>query len=175
MNIKLRRACSIILLASSTLLVSCSSGDEDLIRYIYRTKQKKARSIEPLPSFSKAEKFLYPEKVRRRNPFRFKSQKQEDNKQYAPNQNRPKMPLENFSLDALKFVGTIQDGSIKWGLVAQPNGKIVRIRAGDYMGENYGKILKITDKALLLQETVKVGGQWKQEKTTIALNKIKKK
>jgi len=87
----------------------------------------------------------------------------------APDQNRPKMPLEKFPLDALKFVGTLKDGSMKWGLIAEPGGRIVRVKPGDYMGENYGKILQISDDALVLQETLKVSGRWEKKNTTIRL------
>lgn len=169
MNMLSKFVKAVCIVAVLAVLGACSSNEDDLERYIYKTKLKKARSIEPLPKFSKPETFKYPENVVRRNPFKRILKKGRNVDNNAPDQNRPKMPLEQFPLDQLKFVGTLKDGATEWGLVADPNGRIVRVKPGDYMGENYGRIIRITAISLTLEESVKLGGLWKKKKTTFRL------
>jgi len=57
-------------------------------------------------------------------------------------------------LDALQMVGTIQvaekdQNNSLWGLVSsKSDGIIYQVRQGDYMGENYGKIISISEKEI---------------------------
>jgi len=159
----------LLILVLCILLSACSGPDDDLERYIHKIKMKKTRPIESIPEIAEPEKYKYPENLKRRSPFKPIVKRDPGQDALAPDQNRPKMPLEKFPLDALKFVGTLKDGSMKWGLIAEPGGRIVRVKPGDYMGENYGKILQISDDALVLQETLKVSGRWEKKNTTIRL------
>ena len=90
--------------------------------------------------------------------------------QLAPDTKRPKQRLEQFPLDALKFVGTLEQGSSTWGLISLPNGEIVCVRPGDYMGKNFGRILRITDTVLVLEETIRAAGKWQKKQTIFNLN-----
>ncbi|WP_058483009.1 pilus assembly protein PilP [Legionella spiritensis] len=151
-------------------LASCSSSaDSELSRYINKIKSRKARPIEPLPSFKPLPKFAYPDIDTRRSPFKPKEIKASEDK-YAPNTNRSKQPLENYPLDSLKFVGILKQGPTIWALVSEPGGEIARVKPGDYMGQNYGKVISITNQLLKLEETVQIAGKWKKRITTININ-----
>lgn len=166
MHLNFRNTAMLVL---SMILSGCAGSDDDLNRYIHQTKMKKSRPIESVPEIAEPEKFKYPENLTRRSPFKAVVKHAPSQDALAPDQNRPKMPLEKFPLDSLKFVGTLKDGTVKWGLITEPDGKVVRVKSGDYMGQNYGKILRISDDALLLQETIKVSGKWEKKKTTFKL------
>jgi type IV pilus assembly protein PilP len=155
-------------------LLLCACGpteDDELRKYIEEIKARKSRPIEPIPEFQTLPKFQYPEQEIRRSPFKpivLVNETQIDSK--APNLDRPKQPLENFPLDALKFVGTLKEGKIIWALISQPDGTISRIKTGEYMGKNFGQVLEINNETITLVETLQIGGKW--EKKTINLKLI---
>lgn len=154
------------------LLAGCSAEDNALRRYMHQIKSRPARPIEPLPKFEPLPQFTYPEKEERRSPFKpILPEKQDDS--LAPNLNRPKQPLEAFPLDALKFVGVLKEGNTIWGLISQPSGIISRVKPGDYMGKNYGQIIRISEDAIRIEETVKMDGKWEKKMMTLKLHTSK--
>lgn len=168
MNRRKKALCSIILSASVLLVAGCSN-DEDLNQYIHKIKSRPARKIDPIPEFKPLPKYEYPEKMVRRNPFKvFQTKSKFD--VAAPDKNRKKQPLEAFPLDSLKFVGLLERDHAVWALIQQPNGSISRIQSGEYMGQNYGRVLKITQDSIRLEETVKMAGKWEKKITNIQLN-----
>ncbi|WP_244917898.1 pilus assembly protein PilP [Legionella busanensis] len=153
------------------MLSSCSSArEDDLDQYIKEVKARKVNSIEALPTFIPPIKFAYPEIDNRRSPFKQKEVVVVTVDELAPDTKRPKQRLEQFALDALKFVGTLEQTPTIWGLISLPNGEIVRVRAGDYMGKNFGQITRITPTVLSLEETVRVAGKWQKRKIDFNLN-----
>jgi type IV pilus assembly protein PilP len=153
-----------------SLSVGCGSSgnDADLTRYIFEVKKRPALPIEPLPDFKPLPKFTYPEADARRSPFKPKIIAQSD--QFAPNVKRPKQPLEAFPLDALKFVGILEQGPLIWALMKQPDGLISRVKPGDYMGQNYGQIVGIKDKSIQLDELMQLNGKWEKKRIVINLS-----
>lgn len=152
----------------SLLLVACSGDNEDLVNYINEIKHRKTREIEPLPSFAPLPSFKFPDNGNTRSPFKPTSQKKEADVN-APDKNRPKQSLEAYPLDALKFVGTLKQGNDVWALIKLPNMGITPVRIGDYMGQNYGRIVLIKNDSLELMETIQSSGTWEKHKTKIEL------
>ena len=158
------------LLFMAMILVACDSEeDDDLSRYIRQVEARKARPIAPIPTFLPLERFAYPENEKRRSPFKPK-ETVNTNDQFAPNTKRPKQALEFFPLDALKFVGILKQGSITWGLISEPNGEVTRVKIGNYMGKNFGRIISINETTLKLEETTQSSGKWEKKITTFNLN-----
>ncbi|MDI1351721.1 MAG: pilus assembly protein PilP [bacterium] len=155
----------------SILMSSCSSDNSDLSRYINDIKSRPALPIEPIPTFAPLSTFKFPENDTRRSPFKPSDiRKRVD--PFAPDQKRIRQPLESFPLDALKFVGTLRRGNEIWALIKDPE-KITPIKIGDYMGQNYGRIISITSDQIKLEETVKDTGAWKKQITTLNLDTSK--
>ncbi len=78
--------------------------------------------------------------------------------------------LENYSLDDLAFVGTLErNGNV--ALIKTPDLGVVRIREGEYMGRKNGKVLAIKETAIILQEKVYKSGLWEDKKTVLMINK----
>lgn len=151
------------------LLSSCdASDDSELSRYIYRIKTRPAKKVEPIPEFATPKKFAYPEVDKRRNPFRPVVEPRKADT-LAPNTTRPKQALEAFPLDALQFVGVIKEKGAVWGLISQPGGLVSRIKQGDYMGKNYGQVVKISDEEIQLIETIQINGKWEKKPMVIKL------
>lgn len=160
---------SLILVPLFLLLTACGSpADDELSKYIYDVNARPAKPIDPIPGFVPIEKFVYPENDTRRSPFKHKTVEKVD--ALAPNLKRPKQPLELFPLDALKFVGVLKEGPVIWGLVSQPGGTVSKVRVGDYMGKDFGKIISITEQSIQIEETLQVEGNWEKRVTTFNLN-----
>lgn len=87
----------------------------------------------------------------------------------APDLNRPKEPLEAYPLETLRMVGTLARGRQTYGLVKSDAG-LYRVRVGNYLGQNFGLITKITDSEIALRELVQdSGGDWSERESTLLL------
>ena len=162
----IRYLCILLLLS----LTACGpSEDTELRKYIDEIKARPPKPIEPIPEFKVPARFVYPEDIQRRSPFK-PIAVAEKVEQSAPNTNRPKQPLEAFPLDALKFVGILKEGSVVWGLISQPNGLVSRVKRGDYLGQNFGQILSIQDTGIKLEETLQIAGKWEKKVITLTLS-----
>lgn len=162
-----KRTLAVIL---STVLLSACTGDGDsLTKYIDSVKARPEMPIQPLPTFAPVPMFQYPETANRRDPFK-QPQVLKKVDYSAPNPNRRKQPLEAFPLDALHFVGILKQANLIWGLIAQPNGTVTKVKVGDYMGQNYGRILLINESSIKLQELIKNQGKWEKQFITLNLN-----
>lgn len=163
----------VILITLTLNLCACGSSEDDLSRYISSIKSKPSRPIEPIPEFKPLPKFSYPEQDNRRSPFRpIQIANQLD--VFALNTNRQKQPLEAFPLDALKFVGILKQGGNIWGLILQPGGLVTRVKVGDYMGKNYGQVIHVQDKVIILEETISSSEHWEKKKVTFDLYSLEK-
>ena len=164
---KTHRTISCICLISM-LLAACSVDNAELYRYINQIKTRPSRPIEPIPQFSPLPIYKFPDNDGRRSPFRPVDQKKRGDL-LAPDSNRKKQPLEVFPLDALRYVGLLKEQNQVWALIQQPDKQVTRIAIGDYMGQNYGKVIEIKENFIKLQETVKITGKWENQTTTINL------
>jgi type IV pilus assembly protein PilP len=166
MIIKQRQNKILLISFISLLLNACSGDNSDLVKYMNDIKARPALKIEPIPQFAPLPIFKFPENDNRRNPFKPIDQKKRTDL-FAPDQKRIKQPLEAFLLDSLKFVGTLKEGSEVWALIKLPNNQISRIRVGEYMGQNYGRVIVIKRDLIKLEETIKNSGMWEKHITTI--------
>ena len=86
-----------------------------------------------------------------------------------PDLNRPKEPLEAFPLESLRMVGTLERAKQTFGLVRADAG-LYRVRVGNYMGQNFGVITKISDAEITLRELFQdAGGDWAERESTLLL------
>ncbi len=84
-----------------------------------------------------------------------------------PDSHLPKGPLQHYPLDALRMVGTLSIGHQLWALVTTPDRSIRRVTVGTYMGEHYGKIVRITPHKIHLVETVAGPTGWVKQPVTL--------
>ncbi len=86
-----------------------------------------------------------------------------------PPKTHAKQFLENYSLDELVFVGTL-NRSENIALIKTPDLGIVKVKRGSYIGRKNGKILAIKETAIILQEKVYKAGIWEDKKTVLMIN-----
>ncbi len=161
-------------LASLVLLGGCGIiGMSDLEEFVAQEKAKKAAKIEPIPQIKHYEAFAYVGGSRR-DPFEAADPARTSNaggSGLQPDLRRNKEPLEEFPLDALRMVGTIQLNGKDYALVVAPDKIVHRVTRGNYMGQNFGSITKISDTDVTLSELVPDGfGGWMQRAATLSLS-----
>jgi type IV pilus assembly protein PilP len=87
-----------------------------------------------------------------------------------PPVNHRKGPLEAYPLENLKMVGTLQQQKAMFALIKTPDNNLYRVSAGDYIGQNFGRITGIDETAVKLKELVQdSGNDWKEEERALLL------
>jgi type IV pilus assembly protein PilP len=158
-----------------TTLAGCAPGN-DLRQWVAQEKAKKGAPLDPLPVIKTFETFEYQDQDLR-DPFNVSADEQEQsaNNGPHPDQDRPREPLEAFPLDGLRMAGTLGLAKSIEGLVRDPDGVVHRVRVGNYLGQNYGRITSISEDRIDLVELVPNGsGGWMEKPATIALGDTQK-
>ena len=153
------------------LLAGCVKGDADLRKWVADEKNLPGGPLPPLPVLKTFETFEY-QAQGLRDPFAPSpaEQKAEEAEKTALPDPHPKEKLENFPLDSLKMVGTIGAGAGMFGLIRDPEGTVSRVKIGDYLGQNNGKIKAINESGIDLIELIANGnGGWLERPTSIEL------
>lgn len=161
----------LVLAAAVATLAACARGDADLRRQIDEIKAQRGAPLEPPPVLRTFESFTYQAQALR-DPFAPSVAAQDtDDAGARPDMNRPREALESFPLDALDMVGTIGAGAEMVALVKDPSGLIHKVRAGNHMGQNFGRIMAISESGIELVELVPNGtGGWLERQSAIALD-----
>ncbi|WP_349816759.1 pilus assembly protein PilP [Comamonas sp. NoAH] len=84
-------------------------------------------------------------------------------------QNRHKEELESYPLDNMKMVGSMRKDGGNTALL-RVNQLIYQVQVGNYLGQNYGRILEVGEHSLKLREVVQdPTGDWVERVTTLDL------
>ncbi|MDX1444304.1 MAG: pilus assembly protein PilP [Gammaproteobacteria bacterium] len=180
MSMRLSRNGKLAAIVGCTLLLSaCANDMSDLQQFVQQEKSKKPGPIEPLPQIKPYESFTY-EAQNLRSPFVPDSPQQQtaetteatgSSNGLKPDTNRNKEYLESFPLDALDMKGTLQMRGNLYALVSDPEGAVHRVQVGNYLGQNYGQIVAITETEIRLTEIIPDGlGGWMERRAAIGLN-----
>ena len=158
---------------AATALSACGGANDDLREYIDEIKARPGGRIEPLPQVQPAPTFVY-EPGARRSPFVPDAPQRrisnDPNAVDGPDQNRAREFLEQFPLDTLKMVGTLADRRASFGLVQTTDGLVHRVSVGNHMGQNFGRIIAISDSEIQLVEIISDGlGGYLERPAAIAL------
>ncbi len=164
----------VVVLASSMLVACASDNKDDLLRYVKSVKSKKAGRIAPLPEFKTYESFSYHAGELRDpfDPFEDKGEEKvvDTGIGLRPDVTRHKEALEDFPLDTLHFVGHLERGGNTWAIVTAPDGLVYRVKTGNYVGQNHGKINMISESRIDIVEIVPDGmGGWIEREAALSL------
>ncbi|MEC8428693.1 MAG: pilus assembly protein PilP [Pseudomonadota bacterium] len=154
---------TVILLSGALLLVGCGAGGkhQDLVDYIEETKRRPVGQIKPLPPFVPYKSFSYGA-MTLRSPFDQPVYEQQElivstGKNVKPDFNREKEYLEEFNLAVLSMVGILERGGERWALIDDGEGGIHRVKEGNYMGRNHGRIVATSNRNIDIIEIVPDG------------------
>jgi type IV pilus assembly protein PilP len=154
-NFSLARAVTIAVFAV-VALSACSNDMEELQQKIDEAKKRQGGPVESLPEIKPYETFAY-DATTVRSPFVPGAPAASTNAGLRPDQRRNREFLEQFSLDTLKMVGTLDLGGHNYGLVQTKDGLVHRVLPGNYIGQNDGRIMSITTSKINLVEIVPDG------------------
>jgi len=158
------------------LLAGCEGGEHsDLRAELDRLTRDLPRRVDPLPQVKPYEPVAYagfdladpfgPKKIE----LATKSAPSGSGGSLAPDLNRPKEPLEAYPLESLKMVGTLFRQKRSFALVKADSG-LYRVSVGNYMGQNFGVITKITDSEITLRELIQdSAGDWAERESALLL------
>lgn len=162
----------LIVWAGVALVIAGCGGEshQDLRAWMQEQGKGAKGKLDPLPQVKPYEPFSYnafdlpdPFKPRKIEPIKSGST-------LAPDLNRRKEPLEAFPLESLQMVGTLQRGRATFALVRTTDRDIYQVRVGNYLGQNFGVIIDISDSEIRLKELVQDGsGDWTERSSTLQL------
>ena len=92
----------------------------------------------------------------------------------APELKRRKEPLEEFPLDSMTLVGSMVRDKKPVALV-KVGPLLYQVRPGDYLGQNYGRVVKIVENEITLREIVQDAiGEWIERPASLLLQERSK-
>lgn len=162
-------------LAAALLLAGCEIGDniDDLKAFTENAFRDHVPEVDPLPAMEPPAVFVYTasEMTDPFSPLNLRQQEEaEEETGSGPDRNRRREPLEQYPLDSLRMMGTIDRQAEKWVILRAPDGSIHRVRVGNYVGQNFGRIVEIEDSGIRIVETVRgPTGKWGEREAVIAL------
>lgn len=163
----------ILLTLACTGLASCGGTQySDLREFVKESDNLPRGRIPPLPDVKPYEPFTY-DAFNLIDPFKprkIELAKTPQGGGIQPDLTRRKEPLENYSIETLRMVGTLQRNKANYALVKSPDNNLFRVKTGNFMGHNFGLITEVTETTITLKEIVQGGGgDWAERMSTMTL------
>lgn len=156
-------------------LTACSgSGFSDIDTFMAETKAKPKGHIKPIPPFKTYKAFTY-SATGLRSPFEKPVEVREITRLQArsdvkPDENRTREYLEKYGIESLSMVGTLEQGGDLWALIQDKDGGVNRVKLGNYVGRNHGRVVETAESYVAVIEIVPNGNDgWVERPRTIKL------
>jgi len=166
------------------LLSACgSSGQDELQEWMSVQKAQTKPQVQPIPEPKKFVPQAYTQEAST-DPFsnqkltqalkRESAQSASNASLVAPELARRKEPLEGFPLDSMAMVGSLAKKGLPVALVRVDN-LLYQVRPGNYLGQNFGKIVKVDETEVVLREIVQdAAGEWIERTAKLQLQERSK-
>jgi type IV pilus assembly protein PilP len=159
------------------LLPGCGDGGHDEIKqWMEESSRDLKGGIPPLPELKPFPVVSYDagDKIDPFNSLRIEPERKESGGANKPDFDRPKEQLESFPLETISFIGIVDKTKSKSKhAVVQVDGVVYQVGKGNYMGQNFGRIVSITPNEIILKEIVQdPSGQttdWVEREMTLQL------
>ncbi len=165
---------SLLCLCSLPCLHGCfNNGEESTEAFIQRIKQQHNNNIEAIPGLESLKMHTYTA-FNYKSPFEPSVGMRESNTSNLkrPDNGRPKEVLEDIPLGNLRMVGSINVGDERYALIMDKANVLHRVKVGNYIGQNAGKITVIEAKRIQILETIlDAKGNWVERETNINMKK----
>lgn len=166
------RFCFWAVMGVMLLVAACDQeGFEDLEFFVSKSGAGLRGKVEPLPEIKPLEHFAYqafevPDPFSSRRSKRGKAAQNE----LQPDLERPKEALENFPLENIAMVGSLKRGNYVFALVKAPDNTVHRVKAGNYLGQNFGLITNISESEIKLREITRDSAdEWVERASVLML------
>jgi type IV pilus assembly protein PilP len=167
----------LLALLAALMTAGCSSSDiSDLEQYVEETRASQVGRIDPLPQFKPFDTYAYSADSIR-DPFvpwrdiaDVAQTKRTAGTGPQPDFDRRKELLEKFPLDSLRMVGRLQREDGDWAIIRAPDGMVYRVKQGNYLGQNHGKIVSMADQSIGIVELIPDGlGGWTERQASLTI------
>ena len=162
-------------MALLSALSGCEAGDDydDLDAYISEMRLLGPGRIEPTPVFRSYPTFTY-NAANLRSPFSPQistepAARRKGSHDVRPDPDRVRQYLEGFNIEQFEMVGTLSNATGSYALLRGAGG-VHRLKVGDFLGRNDGRIVAISSSQVDVVEIVPDGqGAWLERSRTIPL------
>jgi type IV pilus assembly protein PilP len=166
------------------LLLGCTgTGEEELQRWMTEQRNLTKPKVDPIPEPKKFSPKPYSQDAVT-EPFsnqklaqalkRDSAQTTSNAALVSPELNRRKEPLESYPLDTMSMVGSLVQERQPVALLRVDN-LLYQVKVGNYLGQNYGRITKISETEVALREIVQdAAGEWIERTATLQLQERSK-
>lgn len=155
------------------LLVGCGGEEFQDLRDFVRTAGAEMRGkVDPPPDIKPYEPFTYDNTTGLPDPFKPRTDAKNPRRtgQNLPNLDRPKEELEDFPLESLKMVGFLFQRNVGHAVIRSAEGKVYRVKAGNYIGQNFGQITSVSETEIKIKEMVQdSAGDWSERESKLQL------
>lgn len=156
-------------------LLGCGAEQEELQAWMDQQKREVKPNVPPLLPPKRFDPQPY-DQVQGVEPFSnqkltvaLKQEARQPNSLIAGEVNRRKEPLEAYPLDSMSMVGSVARSGRPFALLKVDN-LLYQVKVGDYLGQNYGKITRITETEVGVREVIQdAAGEWIERPTALQL------
>jgi type IV pilus assembly protein PilP len=164
----------LIYLALVLLLSGCGGEEfQDLRDFVKNSGADMRGKIAPPPEVKPYESFAYNNDTNLPDPFKPRKPELRTAGPAGANQpdlERPKQALEEFPLESLKMVGYLAQNRVGFAVIRAPDNKLYRVKAGNYVGLNFGLIKEVAGTEVTIKEMVQdSSGDWTERISTLQL------
>ncbi len=168
------RPCHVFLVLLCAGIAACSGEEHSDLRQFVKDSDKLPHgNIPPLPEVKPYEPYSYTafDLIDPFKPRKIEPPKGAGVGGLAPDLNRRREPLEGYPLENLRMVGTLEQNKQMYALVKAPDNSLFRVRNGNYVGQNFGRIVGISEAAVKLKEIVQdSAGNWEEKEQVLLLS-----
>ncbi len=165
----------VVTLASGLLLAGCAAEQTELRDWMEQKRREIKPNVAPLQPPKKFDPQPYTG-AQAIDPFStqklsvaLKQEAQQPNSALSAELNRRKEPLEAFPLDSMNMVGSVNRKGRQFALLRVDN-LLYQVKTGDYLGQNYGRVMRISETEVALREIVQdAAGEWIERPVTLQL------
>jgi type IV pilus assembly protein PilP len=159
----------------SVLLAACGAEQQELSEWMEQQRREVKPNVEPLSPPKKFDPQAYVALTgvepfsQQKLTVALKQEARQPNSLLASEINRRKEPLESYPLDSMSMVGSVVRSGRPYALLRVDN-LLYQVKAGDYLGQNYGKITRISETDVALREIVQdAAGEWIERTSALQL------
>ena len=167
-----------LLLITAGLTGCTASGEDELRSWMQSERAQIKPQVKPIPEPTKFDPQAY-QGVQGTDPFSSEklvsllraseASPVTNSALIAPELNRRKQPLEAYPLDSMSMVGSLNRQGQLVALIKVDN-LLYQVRPGQYLGQNYGRVTKISETEVVLREIVQDAvGEWTERPAALQL------
>ena len=164
-----------VALVAVLLVGGCSANIDELRQWMETQRRETRATIAPLvppkkflPQPYEAATGVDPFSVQKLS-VAVKQEASQPNSLLSAEMSRRREPLEAYPLDSMAMVGSLTRQTQRYALVKVDN-LLYQVKGGDYLGQNFGRVTKISETDITLREVIQdAAGEWVERSSTLQL------